>query len=138
MSDEPRVAEVLQQLRAGVRQRQAELATIGAATDEARFKLVELTSKEYVQEPICVSPRPVVGRWIVFARKAVFHVFMKWYLRPVVEQQNAFNQTASRLVQDLVQSQEKLARQLRELEARLGALEKRVREAAPAAPEDRG
>ena len=128
MSDEPRVAEVLQQLRAGVRQRQAELATIGAATDEARFKLVELTAKEYIQEPICVSPRPVVGRWIVFARKAFFHLLMKWYLRPVLEQQNAFNQTASRLVQDLVQSQEKLARQLRELEARLAAVEKRVRE----------
>ena len=128
MSDEPRVAEVLQQLRAGVRQRQAELATIGAATDEARFKLVELTAKEYIQEPICVSPRPVVGGWIVFARKAFFPLLMKWYLRPVLEQQNAFNQTASRLVQDLVQSQEKLARQLRELEARLAAVEKRVRE----------
>lgn len=135
MSDEPRVAEVLQQLRAGVRQRQAELATIGAATDEARFKLVELTAKEYIQEPICVSPRPVVGRWIVFARKAFFHLLMKWYLRPVLEQQNAFNQTASRLVQDLVQSQEKLARQLRELEARLAAVEKRVRENSPP-PED--
>jgi hypothetical protein len=131
MSEEPRVAEVLQQLRAGVRQRQAELATIGAATDEARFKLVELTAKEYIQEPICVSPRPVVGRWIVFARKAFFHLLMKWYLRPVLEQQNAFNQTASRLVQDLVQSQEKLARQLRELEARLAAVEKRVRENSP-------
>ena len=128
MSDEPRVAEVLQQLRAGVRQRQSELATIGAATDEARFKLVELTAKEYIQEPICVSPRPIFGRWIVFARKAFFHLLMKWYLRPVLEQQNAFNQTASRLVQDLVQSQEKLARQLRELEARLAAVEKRVRE----------
>lgn len=131
MSDEPRVAEVLQQLRAGVRQRQAELATIGAATDEARFKLVELTAKEYIQEPICVSPRPVMGRWIVFARKAFFHLLMKWYMRPVLEQQNAFNQTASRLVQDLVQSQEKLARQLRELEARLAAVEKRMRENSP-------
>ncbi len=136
MAGEPRVAEVLQQLRAGVRQRKAELATIGAATDEARFKLVELTAKEYVQEPICVSPRPVVGRWIVFARKAFFHLLMKWYLRPVLEQQNAFNQTASRLVQDLVQSQERLARQLRELEARLAAVEKRVREISPAPPED--
>lgn len=126
--DEPRVAEVLQQLRAGVRQRQAELATVGAGTDEARFKLVELTSKEYIQEPVALSPRPVLGRWIVFFRKAFYHLFLKWYMRPVLEQQNAFNQTAGRLIQDLVQGQEKLGRQLREMDARLIGLERRVRE----------
>lgn len=126
--DEPRVDEVLQQLRAGVRQRQAELATVGAGTDEARFKLVELTSKEYIQEPIPLSPRPVLGKWLVLARKAFFHLFLKWYMRPVLEQQNGFNQTAGRLIQDLIQRQEKLARQLREMDARLTALERRSRE----------
>jgi hypothetical protein len=131
MMDQPmeeRVDAVLQQLRAGVRQRQAELATVGAGTDEARFKLVELTSKEYIQEPIPLSPRPVLGKWLVFARKAFFHLFMKWYMRPVLEQQNVFNQTAGRLIQDLIQGQEKLARQLREMDARLTALERRSRE----------
>jgi hypothetical protein len=126
--DGPRVGEVLQQLRSGVRQRQAELATMGAGTDEARFKLVELTSKEYIQEPVPLSPRPVLGKWLVFARKAFFHAFLKWYMRPVLEQQNAFNQNAGRLIQDLLQGQEKLARQLRETEARLATLERRVRE----------
>ncbi len=127
---EPRVADVLQQIRSGVRQRQAQVATIAAGTEEARHKLVELTSKEYIQEPINVSPRPVVGRLLVFARKAVFHLFMKWFLRPVVEQQNGFNQTASRLLQDLVQSQEGLGKQVRELSAKVDALERRLREAA--------
>jgi hypothetical protein len=126
---EERVDEVLQQLRAGVRQRQAELATMGSGTDEARFKLVELTSKEYIQEPIALSPRPVFGKWIVFSRKAFFHLFLKWFMRPVLEQQNAFNQTAGKLIQDLVQGQEKLSRQLREMETRLTAVERRVREA---------
>ena len=128
MSDEgtdPQVAEVLARLRAGVRQRQAELATLAAGSDEARLKLAELTAKEFVQEPLAMSPRPVLGRLLVFARKAVFHLFYKWYARPVLEQQNAFNQTASRLVADLVQAEERLARQLREMEARLAALEKR-------------
>lgn len=133
MAEQPRaderVDEVLQQLRAGVRQRQAELATMGAGTDEARFKLVELTSKEYIQEPVALSPRPVFGKWIVFSRKAFFHVFLKWFMRPVLEQQNAFNQTAGRLIQDLVQGQEKLGHQIREMDARLAALERRVREA---------
>lgn len=126
---------MLERLRAGVRQRQAELATVTAGTDEARFKLVELTAKEFVQEPMAVSPRPVIGRALVFVRKALFHVVFKWYMRPVLEQQNAFNQTVSRLVQDLVQSQERLARQIREMEARLTALEKKDREPAPETPE---
>jgi hypothetical protein len=122
------VADILARLRAGVRQRQAELATVSAATDEARFKLAELTAKEFIQEPMAVSPRPVIGRALVFVRKAMFHLFFKWYMRPVVEQQNAYNQTASRLVQDLLQAEERLARQLREMDARLTALEKRADE----------
>lgn len=122
------MADVLARLRAGVRQRQAELATVSAATDEARFKLAELTAKEFLQEPMAFSPRPVIGRALVFARKAMFHLFFKWYMRPVVEQQNAFNQTASRLVQDLLQAEERLARQLREMDERLTALEKRADE----------
>jgi len=126
------VEDILARLRAGVLQRRAELATVGAATDEARFKLAELTAKELVQEPIAVSPRPVVGRLLVFARKATFHLFFKWYMRPVVEQQNAFNQTASRLIQDLMQAEERLARQLREIDTRLAALEKRERESEQA------
>jgi hypothetical protein len=129
------VAEVLERLKAGVRQRQAELATITAGTDEARFKLAELTAKEFVQEPMAVSPRPVIGRALVFLRKALFHVVFKWYMRPVLEQQNAFNQTASRLVQDLVQAQDRLARKVREMDARLTALEKRGRERTPESPE---
>ncbi len=128
MDDEPRVDEVLQQLRAGVRQRQAELATAGAGTDEARSKLVELTSKEHIHEPVPLSPRPVLGKWFVFARKAFFHAFLKWYMRPILQQQNDFNQTAGRLIQELIQGQERLARQLREMDVRLTALERRVRE----------
>lgn len=120
---EPRVDEVLQRLRAGVRQRQAEVATL-SGSDQARHKLAELTAREYVQEPIAVSPRPVFGRWIVLARKVIYHVVLKWFTRPVMEQQNAFNTTVSRLMQDQVQSHEALVQRVRELEARLARLEK--------------
>ncbi|MES1240342.1 MAG: hypothetical protein ABUT39_01865 [Acidobacteriota bacterium] len=118
-----RVEEVLQRLRAGARQRQAEIATI-SGSDQARHKLAELTAREYIQEPIAVSPRPVFGRWIVLARKVIYHVVLKWFTRPVMEQQNAFNTTVSRLVQDQMQSHEALAQRVRELEARLARLER--------------
>jgi hypothetical protein len=122
-SEPVRVEEVLQRLRAGVRQRQAEVATF-SGHGESRHKLAELTAREFVQEPIAVSPRPFFGRWIVFGRKVIFHLFLKWFTRPVMEQQNAFNQTASRLIQDLIQSQEMLAQRVRELETRLGEKER--------------
>ena len=88
---------------------------------EAQHKLLELKSREYVQEPLCVSPRPVLGRLLVFSRKAVFHLFMKWFSRPVLEQQNLYNQTVARLLEDLLKTQEASERRLRELEARLAA-----------------
>lgn len=113
----------MERLRAGVRQRQAEVATI-SGSELARHKLAELAAREYVQEPIAVSPRPVLGRWIVLSRKAIFHLFLKWFTRPVLEQQNSYNQTVSRLIQDLMQSNEALAQRVRELEARLLELEK--------------
>ncbi|HTQ81440.1 MAG TPA: hypothetical protein VMM92_15685 [Thermoanaerobaculia bacterium] len=122
---ENRVGEILAQVRSGVRQRQAEIAAAGTGTEEAQHKLLELKTREYVQEPLCVSPRPVLGRFLVFSRKAVFHLFMKWFSRPVLEQQNLYNQTVSRLLQELLQSAERSDRRLRELEARLAALEER-------------
>lgn len=129
---EGRVAAVLEQLRSGVRQRMAEVAAVGAGADAARHRLVELASREYVQEPVPVSPRPVVGKLLVFARKAVFHLFLKWYTRPELEQQNSFNESASRLIQDLVKGQEQLERQVRLLAARLEQLEARAAAAPPA------
>jgi hypothetical protein len=122
--DPTRVEDVLERLRSGVRQRQAEVATI-SGSELARHKLAELAAREYVQEPIAVSPRPVLGRWIVLARKAIFHLFLKWFTRPVMEQQNSYNQTVSRLIQDLMQSNDALAQRVRELEARLLELEKK-------------
>jgi hypothetical protein len=124
--DEPRVAEVLQKVRSGVRQRRAEATTLAAGAEEARSGLLALKNQEYVREPVPFSHRARLGRLIVLSRKAVFHLFLKWFIRPVLEQQNGFNQTASRLIEDLVESRERMGRELRELSARVGALEERL------------
>jgi len=126
-----RVARVLAQVRSGVRQRQAEVAAAGTGSEEAQHKLLELKSREYVQEPLCVSPRPVLGRLLVFSRKVVFHLFMKWFSRPVLEQQNLYNQTVARLLEDLLKGQEATEKRLRELEARLAALAERAEQKGP-------
>jgi hypothetical protein len=137
---EPRVAEVLQQLRSGVRQRQAEAATVGglpgsleAPGGAAGFAqgLLAVKAAEYVQEPVPFSHRPRLGKLVVGWRKAFFHLLLKWFIRPVLAQQNAFNQAAGRMLQDLAEAQERTAREVRVLAALVAELETRA-EANPA------
>ena len=124
-TDDIRVAEILQQVRSGVRQRRAEISTL-AGSGATRSGLLELKTQEYVREPVPLSHRPRLGRLIVLARKAFFKLVLKWFFRPVIEQQNAYNQAASRLIEELVEVQERTARELRQVSARLEALEQRV------------
>src|SRR3954452_21155336 len=95
-----RVDEVLQKVRSGVRQRRAESATLGAGGEGALNGLLALKQREYVQEPVASSHRPGLGKLIVLARKLVYKLFLKWLLRPILEQQNGFNQAAARLIED--------------------------------------
>ena len=85
-----------------------------------------LQANEFLQEPVCVSPRPLIGPIVVFARKAFFHLFMKWYLRPMVMQLNNFNSSAGALIRDLVEANRGLIEENRRLSRRLEALEEAV------------
>jgi hypothetical protein len=118
-----RVGEVLQQLRSGVRQRLAEVAVQGEASEEARQSLLAVRSREYVQEPVPFSHRRRLGKPIVWVRKAFYHLFLKWFERPILEQQNAFNQASGRLLQELVEGQERQTREQRLLAGRVASLE---------------
>jgi len=124
-----RVAATLERVQAGVRQRRAELATVGGGREDTRLRLAELKSLEWVEEPTPVSPRPGVGRLLVFVRKAFFHLFHKWYARPVLHQQNGFNRAAAELLAEL-------ARRLEDSEAQVARLTSRVRELEGSAQED--
>jgi hypothetical protein len=120
--DEARVAEALQRIRSGVRQRRAEAATVAGGAGEVGHALLAVKSSEYVREPVALSHRPRLGRLIVLARKAFFHLFLKWFLRPLVEQQNTYNAAAARLLEELAEAQERTARELQGLAARVDEL----------------
>jgi len=118
------LAATIAGLRAAVRQRQGEAATVRTGADELHGLLLELQRHEFVQEPFPVSPRPVYGRLLVFVRRAFYHLLMKWHARAVLQQQNSFNQSASRLLSELASRQKlaaeesaRLAQQLRRLQA---------------------
>lgn len=117
-----RVAAVLAGLDAAVRQRRAELATLGDAAEGARPALAELRAHEVLQEPSPGSPRPLVGRLLAFARRAFFHLFGKWYARPLLMQQNEHNRAVSHLLEDLIAGQERLAAEVARLGARIERL----------------
>jgi hypothetical protein len=121
-NDPARVAKVLEQVRAGVRQRQAEMATFDAdlaALPEALGRAHEI---QFIQEPECVSHRPGIGRLIVFAKKAVYQAFMKWFMGSLIEQQNAFNRAATDALRDLFERQRSLAGETRRLEQTLASI----------------
>jgi hypothetical protein len=124
--DRQAVSQTLDRLRSGVRQRQAELSTVGADGGDLRLRLAELQSSEFLQEPACVSPRPVIGPLLVWVRKAFFHLFVKWYVRPIVAQQNRFNSSAGSLVRDLADAHRDLGEENRKLRRRVDELETAV------------
>lgn len=114
--DPSRVGEVLDQIRAGVRQRQAELATVDQRLAELPASLARVHEIQYVEEPQSVSHRPIVGRVIVLFKKAFYQAFMKWFMSSVIEQQNAFNRAVATALTDLFERQKRLAESLRRLE----------------------
>ncbi len=128
------VEAVLQQLRSGVRQRQAEAATAHTGTKGLEYRILDLRQHEFVQEPIPVSHRPGLGRLIVLARKAFYKLFCKWWGRAVLEQQNGFNQIASRTLQDLIEEHQRTVERVRALESRLAAAEDREPSPATGGP----
>lgn len=126
-------AAALASLRAAVRQRQGELAAVGGAGgrgDDLAASLAELRRREFVQEPRPVSPRPGLGALIVFARKAMYHLFGKWHARAVLQQQNEFNQSVASLVAALAERERESRAELARLRRRLDELEAGV-EAEP-------
>jgi hypothetical protein len=131
-----RLAATISGLRAAVRQRQGEAATVRTGADELHGLLLELQRHEFVQEPVPVSPRPVLGRLLVFVRKAVYHLFMKWHARAALSQQNSFNQSASRLLSEMATGQKRTAEECARLEARLGRLEMALEQAPEPLPEE--
>lgn len=128
MTDETAVdaAEVIARLKSGVRQRLSETAAAGEASDDLRRRLAYLRAGEYVREPVPFSHRAGFGRLIVLARKVVYKLFLKWLTRPLLEQQNGFNQGAVRLLQDLAESEASARRRVALLDGRLLAVEERL------------
>lgn len=121
-SSEKTDSEVVQRLREGMERRRSQLA--GQSGTLSSAGLHELESTEFLEEPPAVSAKPVIGGLIVGSRKLFRHLFLRWYTVPLLQQQNSFNRNATLSFRDVVQRNQKLQRELEDLQRRVEALER--------------
>jgi hypothetical protein len=95
---------------------------VGGAMHSSNGQSRLASSARIVERPF-VSNVPIVGPWIVRLRVVWNWMSTTWYVRPLIEQQNAFNAAVVESLGDLQQlSQENLAG-IRELRATIDRLD---------------
>src|SRR5881409_1460582 len=123
------VADVLDELREQVRERRARLALDDPENPHAR-NIAELRrSVDTVNDVWFVSAHlPIMwevrifGRLLAYAKRAT-RLLLRWYINPIVEQQNRFNSATARAISEVVAHEERMAREWLPLEERINKLE---------------
>ncbi|MEF3274113.1 MAG: hypothetical protein K6356_06865 [Chloroflexus sp.] len=120
MSTEIDVAATLAALRAEVRAQRAALpAAEPTPTERELLRVVEeLEYTRVVSAHWPLAGRNLLEQAIALINKVVRR-YLRWYINPIVEQQNAFNDTAARAIRLLVAENAALRAELAALRAQL-------------------
>jgi hypothetical protein len=120
MSNEIDVAATLAALRAEVRARRAALPVAEPTPAERELQRVveELEYTRVVSAHWPLEGRTVFEQVVAFVNKVVRR-YLRWYINPIVEQQNAFNDTAARAIRLLVAENAALRAELDALRAQI-------------------
>lgn len=122
---EEEVRRTLADLEQRVRQRRrllGDAASASAQDDDRRY----LTDHWFVSAHLPITwSLPVAGRALALAKRAV-RLLLRWYINPIVDQQNDFNAAVARAFVRTAAQQDALARALDDLEGRIAALEGRA------------
>ena len=126
------MAAVLEQLRGQILERRARLDHANP-NDPYALSLAELReSVQAVNDTWHVSAHlpitwdlPVAGRLGSYIKRLV-RILLRWYINPIVEQQNRYNQALARSIVALHAYEERLAREWQALDERVAALEERL------------
>ena len=129
LSNPQEVAAALEQIRERVRARRARLSDAEAGGDlnllELRKAVDELNDAWFVSAHLPVTwEAPIVGRIGAYTKR-VMRIMLRWYINPIVEQQNRFNSATTRAAVELNAYAELLTRRLTDLEERIATLEGR-------------
>jgi hypothetical protein len=134
---DPDVATTLTELREQIRERRARF-TVADPDDPHALNLAELKrSVEAVNDSWFVSAhlpvtweKRIVGRLGAYTKRAV-RVLLRWYINPIVEQQNRFNSAVARTLVEMAAYHERMTREWQSLEERVEKLESRTRDQGP-------
>ena len=126
------VASILADLREQVRERRARLS-VDDPTDPHALNLAELRrNADAVNDTWYVSAHlpitwdlRIVGRLGAYTKRLV-RLLLRWYINPIIEQQNRFNSAAARAVTEMNAYQERMTREWQLLEERVAALEAKL------------
>ena len=131
-------AQALAELRDQIRQRSARLGgrldagSLGAgggadfSMNQVRQSVDEVNDLWFVSAHLPITWKvPGVGTAIAYAKKAT-RVLLRWYINPIVEQQNRYNSAVARALVEITAYQERLTREWQVLEERVLALEAQV------------
>ncbi len=131
-SDSASVGEILHELRQEVRRRRGFLddstssggTTVTAySSRELRKSIAEVSDAWYISAHLPVTwNTPIVGRLVSYWKRGS-RILLRWYINPIVEQQNAFNAAVARTVRQLAAQQDRLADELQALDERIATLE---------------
>ena len=129
MSDNQRVTQVAEadvraamaSMESRVRQRRRLLGV--GASDAAHDDIRAVADNWFVSAHLPITwDLPIVGRPIAYAKR-VTRLLLRWYINPIVDQQNDFNAAVSRAFVRVAAQQEALAQVVAELERRVDTIE---------------
>jgi hypothetical protein len=120
------IAEILNQLREEVKTRREKLH--GTELSELRAVIKQANENWNVSAhlPITWGKPPVIGRLLAYVKRAT-RLLLRWYINPIVEQQNNYNAAVSRSLLQINAYLEQLTREGYNLEQQLAALEQQLR-----------
>jgi hypothetical protein len=126
--EQPDVAIILSELRTQVKERQARFA-VDDPNDPHALNLAELKkSVEAVNDTWFVSAHlpitweaRIVGRLGAYSKRAI-RVLLRWYINPIVEQQNRYNSAVARTLVEMAAYHERMTREWQALEEKVESL----------------
>ena len=91
--------------------------------DEGRGALGEALDAAHISAHLPIGwDVPIAGRGLALTKRVV-RLLLRWYINPIVDQQNDFNAAAVRALSDLAAEQERLRLEIERLHARLDAMD---------------
>lgn len=99
------------------------LAAYFSRLDTLRAQIAELEGRMLLREHPFESRAPIIGPLIVKLRYLWNWMSTKWYILPILKQQNDFNTATTKTLRETLTTVESLAQSLQHLQAQMAELE---------------